>query len=399
MRSSESDIAKAHRLVAYIYYSAPWEMKSGDDVRVHTILSLLATQHRVIAFHLTTGHEQYKTTVSNNVIYVAVPRKFYRMASRFLRWRWHQDLNPLMKVTHYIDEFLAAVKISNEIKRADVALVIGAMTIAPFLLQILGVRTKIIYDPLANYAQTLYLRARTSLREVIKYGVYLMLHKLQIKTSTTVIYPSAVDQTTAQAMFKPRNTSVITNPSPVCYDSIEEYNKLRGRRRDYTKPYFVLLAGGRGKSNEEAVRHTIRVFSEITDGFLFITGPWNDYNKAIKSDNIKILGTVPHRELKELLAVADYGLSPIFSHAAGTFMKMLAYQAADLNIIASPHSILGLDLNPRKVRIIHSYDEYAQAVREAVQNYEPHQQRRPLTCKERDEALQAQISQALRQFL
>ena len=105
---------------------------------------------------------------------------------------------------------------------------------------------------------------------------------------------------------------------------------------------------------------------------------------------------MPHEKLKELVAISDYGLSPIFSHAAGTLMKMLAYQAADLHIIASPHSLLGLDIrNPRKIRVARNYEEYAKVIEEAIQNYKPDQERRPLTCEERDKMLEAQVDKLL----
>jgi hypothetical protein len=77
-------------------------------------------------------------------------------------------------------------------------------------------------------------------------------------------------------------------------------------------------------------------------------------------------------------------------------MKMLAYQAADLHIIVSPHYLLGLDIrNPRKIHVVRNYEEYAKAIEEATQNYKPDQDRGPITCKERDKTLQAQVDKLL----
>jgi len=389
-------------ILAYTYYNRPWEMKSGDDVRIHTLLKslALATGNTVIAFHLTAQNNN-GTPIRGRVVYVAMPRRFYNILARIVGWKNHYDLNPLMKITHYIDELIAITKIAREAPKGCAIVVLGSMTLASFFLRTLKTNIKIIYDSLANYAQTLYLRSRRSSLELLRYGVYLALHRLQLSTSNLAIYPSNLDSNTARHMFNLIKAIVVPNPAPVCYNSLEEYLQLRRQRKDDKRPYFILLAGGRGRTNEEAVRHTIEVFNKLPPNrfILLITGPWNDHKSYVRNRSINILGIVPHEQLKELLATADYGLSPIFSHAAGTFMKILAYQAADLNIIASPHSLLGLEIkNPRKIRVVHNYYEYVHAVEETVHNHQPGQQRSPLLCEERDRTFQAQLSEVLRQL-
>jgi len=98
---------------------------------------------------------------------------------------------------------------------------------------------------------------------------------------------------------------------------------------------------------------------------LFITGPWQDMKKLIRNNSIHLVGIVSKKKLKELLAISDYGLSPIFSHAAGTFLKVLAYVAGGLNIVASPQSLQGIDialLRTTKIFLVRSYKAYRNTV-------------------------------------
>jgi len=382
-------------IVAYSYYSSPWEQKTGDDVRIHTILKTLATRHNTLVTNISVQVRNILTR-RDGIVYLTIPRRFYRFIANIIKWKDHWDLNTLAKLTLYLDEFITLAKHRLLFRKADIIIVFGSMTLGPVILRMLGIGKPIIYDPLANYAQTLYLNSRKSVLAMIKYGVYLALHKPQLKSSTIVTYSSMTDRILAEHMFKVRHTYVLPNPSPICYQDAEEFYRLRTKKKEPTKPYFLLLAGSPG--NKDAVVQTIEIFNNMPPSryTLFITGPWQYLRLYVKNDGIKIVGTVPHEKLKELAAISDYGLSPIFSHAAGTLMKMLAYQAADLHIIASPHSLLGLDIrNPRKIRVVRNYEEYAKAIEEAIQNYKPDQERRPLTCEERDKTLQAQVDKLL----
>jgi hypothetical protein len=246
------------RIIAYTYYSTPWEMKSGDDVRIHTILSALGRSDTVVVFNLNLLVNKYVKIFHDGVIYISLPRRFYILLSKIIRWREHYDLNPLVKATHYIDELISAVKLYKELRKAKVIMVFGSMSLFSFFSRLLGVKNTILYDPLANYAQTLYLRSRENPFELLRYGLYLLLHKLEVKSADIVVYPSNVDLENAINMFKPKKTIIIPNPSPIRYKSINEYKELRARRRNFDKPYFILLAGGRSKGNEEAVRITMK---------------------------------------------------------------------------------------------------------------------------------------------
>lgn len=359
-------------LFVYTYYSAPWRLVSGDDVRIHSICSALCVHlNRVIVFTLDHTRCSYAYKLKDCVYYVHVPRWFYKSIAGLLKWKNQEDLNPLIKLTHYVDEFMAVIKVMNVFRRSNFYLVFGSMTLFSFFAHLLGLKGKIvIYDPLANYSQTLYLRSRTNINEFLRYGLYLALHKLQLRSSTSVIYPSEIDLVNAKRMFKVNRTAVVPNPYPICFESIDEYLKLRSKR-GADVPHFILLAGGRAKANEEAVKTTIEVFNGMPpDKFrLYITGPWDDMKKQVRNPSINILGRVPYEELKKYLAEADYGLSPVFSHAAGTFLKTLAYVASGLNIIATPQSLQGIGfsaLRNRKVFIVKNQVEYRRAIEEAL---------------------------------
>jgi glycosyltransferase involved in cell wall biosynthesis len=369
------------RIIAYTYYSTPWEMKSGDDVRIHTMISALGRSNTVLVFNLNPLINKYAKSFHDRVIYISLPRRFYVLLSKIIRWREHYDLNPLIKATHYIDELVSAVKLYKELRKAKAIMVFGSMSLFSFFSRLLGVKNTILYDPLANYAQTLYLRSRENPLGLLRYGLYLLLHRLEVKSADVVIYPSNVDLENAINMFKPKKTIIIPNPSPICYESINEYKELRARRRNFDKPYFILLAGGRGKGNEEAVRVTIEIFNRLPpEKFkLLITGPWQDIGKHVKNPSIELLGVVPREKLKELLAVSDYGLSPVFSHSAGTFIKVLAYLSAGLRVIASLHSVMGLDtIYYSRVYVVRNKEEFFRKICEVVESHRPVGNERPL---------------------
>ena len=172
-------------IVAYSYYSSPWEQKTGDDVRIHTILKTLATRHNTLVTNISV---QARNTLTrrDGIVYLIISRGFYRFIANIIKWKDHWDLNTLAKLTLYLDEFITLAKHRLLFRKADIIIVFGSMTLVPVILRMLGIGKPIIYDPLANYAQTLYLNSRKSILAMIKYGVYLALHKPQLKSSTIV---------------------------------------------------------------------------------------------------------------------------------------------------------------------------------------------------------------------
>jgi len=317
--------------------------------------------------------DEYVTVYKDNVLYVSIPRKFYRLLAKLFKWKDRKDLNALVKLTHYIDEFITVTKLIKYIKNNEtkITYIFGSMSLFSFFTHILKVKSVSVYDPLANYAQTLYLLSRRSFKERIKYCLYLALHKLQLRSSNYIIYPSKIDLENAKHMFNINKAFIVPNPVPICYESIEEYIKLRSKRMEFNKPYFVLMAGSRSNVNKEAVKATIKIFNEVPSNEfkLLITGPWQDMKKYVNNKSIEILGVVPHNKLKEILAMADYGLTPIFSHIAGTFLKSLAYIAVGLNLITSPWGIAGIDtslLRDKQIFIVRNTREYKKAIYAAI---------------------------------
>lgn len=384
---------KQTKIIAYTYQSNPWRRNSGDDIRIDTILRHISKRELLYAIALSFD-DKTQTVKHENLIYLTMSRPVYLLFSKILRWKNHYDLNPLAKATLYMDEIVLALRLR---RMESVAMYIfGSMTLMPIFLRAFGYKGKIIYDPLSNYAQTLYLRSRKSIREILKYGLYLALHRLALKASDVVIYPSKIDRESALRLYRKylhkKSVKVIPNPVPICYQSMEEYNRFRSKKIDHI-PHFILLAGSKGASNEEAVKLTIEVFNRVKKPYkLIITGPWHYLNP--RNSNIKIVGYLPTERLKELLATADYGLAPVFTHAAGTFLKTIAYIAAGLDVITTP---LGIDLEliqlaRTKIYLLRRPEDYLPIVNQVIDNHAPSHERRPLLCtqveKRFDEALE-----------
>ncbi|RLG16929.1 hypothetical protein DRN63_03580, partial [Nanoarchaeota archaeon] len=196
-------------IIGYTYYSTPWRGFSGDDVRVHEILRALSRESdMIIAFTLTSSKCSNVVTAGSKLIYVGIPRPLYAMLSTLLNWRNHYDLNPLQKLTHYIDELYLCIilkKFLDALRQKGfnntILYLFGSMSLASFFLKrILGLgrHMRMVYDVLGNYAQTLHLRSRRNLSQLIRYGLYLALHKLQLKESDVIVYPSRLDEENAK---------------------------------------------------------------------------------------------------------------------------------------------------------------------------------------------------------
>ncbi len=379
-------------VIVYSYYGSPWSMSCGDDVRIHLITKSLSMSRGlgvVLAINLSQYIDKPVLDIRDGVLYLSIPRKLYRLLKKVFKWRYNYDLNPLIKLTHYIDELASCIYISSITRhRGSCAVYIfGSMTLASLFTRFYRVKDEIIYDPLSNYAQTLYLRSRDSFLLKIVYGLYLILHRLQLRCSNKVVYPSTHDLYNAKRMFKVENTFVIENPVPICYNSEEEYLVLRSTRRDHGKPYFLLLAGSRGRVNEEVVRNVIEVFNRLKHGNfkLYITGPWTDMKPLVKNPGIVVKGVVSLSELKRLVAISDYGLSPVFSHGAGVFVKVLTYLVGGLDLIVSPHSLQGISKDVLKkcnVYVVSSFNDLEPVVNSVIERYRFSKKRHFISCKE-----------------
>jgi hypothetical protein len=62
-------------LLAYTYFKQTWNMSSGDEVRIHSILSNIAKSHRVkvIVFNISPFVEGFESKAVDDVIYITLP--------------------------------------------------------------------------------------------------------------------------------------------------------------------------------------------------------------------------------------------------------------------------------------------------------------------------------------
>jgi len=369
-----NEVHKSISLITYCGYQAPWLRRAGDDIRIHAINKCLTTiTNKLIAFNLSHSTNTPLLSCHDHVFYYTFPRKFYRIIAQILRYKNEEDYNQLILLTQPIDELITSMKLIKIMKYQKVIYIFGT-SLLPYLLRLFGYKSKIVYDALSNYAQTLYILSHKSIKEYIRYSLWLPLIKLQLKSSDLVVYPSRHDLENAKEMFKVQNAVVVENPITIYYHDLKEYLELRGGRNDYDRPYFILLAGRRWRVNEEAVKLTINVFNNMGEGKfkLFITGPWKDLQRLVRNPSIDIRGIVSNEELKRLLAISDIGLSPIFSHAAGTFLKVLTYITSGLDLVVTPKSLLGVDLNMlqgRKVFIVRNKGEYEKTIQEIIKEW------------------------------
>ena len=376
------------KIIVYSYYGSPWEMETGDDVRIHLLSKAIGSRACVLSINLSQYTREPVVSNRDGILYISLPRRVYSLLKKILGWRMDYDLNPLIKFTHYLDELLCCKTIAYYAGayRDSMVYIFGSMSLASFFLRIHGVSNKIVYDPLSNYAQTLYLRSRGSLLGKLLYGLYLALHKLQLSCSDKIVYPSPYDMHNAIRMYGLRDTAIVENPVPLCFNTYSEYLRLRKTRREWSTPYFLLLAGGRGKTNMDAVRLVIETFNNIEPSRfrLYITGPWRDMEGLVRNKSIRLVGVVDLDELKRLIAVSDYGLSPIYSHSSGVFVKTLTYLVNGLDVIASPQSMAGVDkelCRGKHVYVVEKPSMLKSVVEEAIRLYRGSIERAIVTCE------------------
>ena len=88
------------RILVYTYYGAPWVLRTGDSIRIHTICKTLSqVTDKLIVYNLSHLSKKYKIVYKDGVLYVCIPRKFYHLISKLVGWRNTEDLNVLIKLT------------------------------------------------------------------------------------------------------------------------------------------------------------------------------------------------------------------------------------------------------------------------------------------------------------
>lgn len=332
-------------------YDEPWLESSGDQVRINNILNLFSNVGSVTAFCLCNSTNNI---TNNNIVYTICPPMLYNKLHFIIPNKSIRDV--IKKLLQMIfDEPVMVKKALNSYP--DLIIAHGSMSVAPFILRLLGYKNTIIYDTLANYMQTLLTKKkytkniRDKLILDIKIKVYSLVHSLQLRSADFILYPSLNDASSAISFFNidPLKVHILPNPFPITYKNYEEYIEAREHYRyklgfSKDKIIVVFTAGSRsGNSNKEALELVINLSKEdrFKDISFVITGPWEDYKKYT-NNNVKFTGIIDTIELKKLLAASDIGLAPIF-FGSGTFLKVLGYLAAGLNIVGTKLAIENID--------------------------------------------------------
>lgn len=213
------------------------------------------------------------------------PRKFYRTVSKLVHWKRSEDLNPLIKLTHYIDELIVVAKLAHHVKCAETLYVFGSMTLFSPFARLHGAKSMIVYDLLSNYAQNLYLRLRRNAPELAKYGLYLALHKLQLKASNHIADPQTALGKTLTAAFDAlvrelaRRADAVTAPGI----ALAQYARRAGARRVHLVPngiaeHFLKPHDGRKVRDELVVSD-----DELLVGYVGSVEFWLDLEPLLKA--------------------------------------------------------------------------------------------------------------------
>ena len=342
-------------ILAYSY-EAPFLLSSGDHVRIESIHDFICKERRTKTVFYCLG-KGYAVKRKSGRTYIEIPRIFDKTIKRILRWIKVASLEEnLMKLSQILlDEPFFVMQTSKHLEQAKIVFVHGSMSVAPIALRLLGFKGVIVYDSLANYSQTLYMRVHQGsiLHKAISYirlAAYLALHRLQLKSSDKVLYPSQFDASNARKMFKLKEKArVIPNIFVSSYTALSELQNLRKRYRrkymiDKSSAVLAFCAGFRSKANRDAVNLLVQLDGKELgcnqNLLLIITGPWLDFQKKGRIQCI-FTGTVPRTELNGILAASDVGLAPIFE-GSGTLLKVLEYMSAGLPVVATPVAVAGI---------------------------------------------------------
>ncbi len=337
-------------------YETPFLLSSGDHVRIKSIHDFICKERRTKTVFYCLG-KGYSVRREDGRTYLEMPRIFDKAIKNILHWMkvasLEENLTKLSQIL--LDEPFFVMQTSKHLERTKIVFVHGSMSVAPIVLRLKGFKGVIVYDSLANYSQTLYMRAHEGsiFHKAISYirlAVYLALYRLQLKSSNKVLYPSHLDASNARKMFKLNSKAVVVpNIFISSYTTPSELQNLRKRYRskyriDNNSAVLAFCAGFRSKANRDAVNLLVQLDAEeLKDNqnlLLIVTGPWLEFQKRGRMPCI-FTGSVPRTELNGILAASDVGLAPIFE-GSGTLLKVLEYMSAGLPIVATPVAVAGI---------------------------------------------------------
>jgi glycosyltransferase involved in cell wall biosynthesis len=371
------------RYVVAYSYETPFLLSSGDHVRIKSIHDFTRKECRCTTLFYCLGNES-SLRKEQGRIYVERPRLFNRTIKRIVHWTNNPSLEEnLTKIMQLVlDEPFLILQTSKTLKHANVVFVHGSMTVAPLVLRLLGFRGTVLYDSLANYSQTLYIRVHKGalLERILGYlrlGVYLAIYRLQLRSSNKVLYPSLFDANNASAMFGLSDkTVVIPNIFISSYMTCSDLQRLRSKYRkklnvNGNAVILVFCAGFRSRANREAMDFLVQLDKEdLSDNhklLLVVTGPWLDYQGKPKLPS-RFTGTLSRTDLNGILAASDIGLAPIFE-GSGTLLKVLEYMSAGLPVVATPVSQAGIPRNwlaKSRIYLGKDWADFASRLRQAI---------------------------------
>ncbi len=385
---------KPAKIVAYCYHGRPWLRRTGDEVRVAGIVENLS-EICCLDLDIYCQGELWQVFSSGRVAYREIPSFFFnglfhKQQKQYGSSSYGLTYDNSLKVI--IRSFVFLVKNRHMFNGYRVILAHGPLSLAPIIVKLLKLggtlnkNTFLFFDPQANYAQTLYLRLTQSrglsrLTELLKLGIFILLQKLQFRSSDAIMFPSSYDADNAIRMYKlpEREVHVVPTASSITYRDEQEWLRLREVYRaklNLTNKDIALIytAGSKVEANQlllTKLSQLTRLFSR-EDLCLIVTGPWKDLAHKFKGWRIVFTGTVDRKELIGLLAASDIGLSPIIV-GAGMSTKALDYFVAGLIIVATPLVLKGIDSHLRyaegqnRLFVLSSYDDLEEKLGNAIE--------------------------------
>jgi glycosyltransferase involved in cell wall biosynthesis len=370
-----------NQVIAYSYEN-PLLLTSGDHVRIQGIHNFIGDD---LKRSLTCYYFGLDFTIKreNQRTYSERKKLSSMTISRIFRFRNDSIFGDLLikLLQLFLDEPFYILQTIKSAKKADIVITHGDMTTAPLTLRLLGFKGTIIFDSLAHYAQTLYMRSQIGsfferASTYLQLGFYLSNYKLQVRASDKILYPSDFDASNANRMYGiGQKTRVVPNiflPTKVSIDHKQLRAENRQRLRiSHDKIVLVFCAGLRSKANKDALDMLIELENPNKNVLLLVTGPWLDYRNKPKMPSL-FLGTVERSKLPGILAASDIGLAPIFE-GSGTLLKVLEYLYAGLPIVATPLALGGIPLEWMKenqLYIARAKDDFPLRIMESVQDYE-----------------------------
>jgi len=161
-------------------------------------------------------------------------------------------------------------------------------------------------------------------------------------------------------------TVVVPNGVPIELTGFFMPDKRIELKREYraTDELVAVFLGSGHIPNIIAANSIINLAERLPNIHFTIIGPVGNYcNKADKTPNVQITGTLDDNEKNRILSYADVALNPI-PYGSGTNLKMLEYFAFGIPVISTAVGIRGLSVENGKQVMICETAEFEQKLKE-----------------------------------